>query len=234
MASRLKDAALFRQMTVPEDPRDWGAKCDVCPLRGAKPVFGDGPASPLIAYIGEAPGRDEVVAGMPFIGKSGEIFEAWLERTGWKRREVHVSNAIACFPPGGDMSSYLQKARKDVKAAGLEWNDPVDCCRPRLFRELNIPICKSCGKWAMGPDAVMCSCTVQKQHFLEKREQRLRHIECLGNYAMESVYGVSGITARRGYIEKMEDRRTRLVARSGVKVVKVKALRVGATSVKRA
>lgn len=64
-----------RQRPAPKSPRDWGAKCDLCPLRHADPITGDGPEDPVFAVVGEAPGQNEVQAGIPFIGRSGE----WLE-----------------------------------------------------------------------------------------------------------------------------------------------------------
>lgn len=234
MAQRHRDIAVHRQTHFDgadssEAVRKLGADCAHCPLNGAKPVLGDGPKDPLMVYVGEAPGRDEVMSGIPFIGVSGSIWEHWLERRGLSRRQVWVSNAVACFPPGGDMKAYLQRARKELKAANIEWKSPVECCRPRLFNETNVPVCKSCGKWVRGPDGLFCTCKTQKLMYPDANRTCPPYFIAMGNYAMESLYGVSGISSRRGYLENMELRRQKamgLVDRKATECVKTETVTV--------
>lgn len=201
--------AITRATAAPKHPRDWGARCDVCPLKGSKPVYGDGNRRASLAIIGEAPGREEVQVGIPFVGASGNYLENLLGRLEVSRTEVWVDNAIACFPPGGDLDAYLQRAKKEGKEAKLEWHHPVDCCRPRLFRALGIPPCKLCGKWLSGPDALVCRCPkplpVTWSHHPE-----VPSVVAAGNAALRSLLGVTGITERRGYVEDMKARRKAL------------------------
>jgi uracil-DNA glycosylase len=191
-----------RLTPAPADPRAWGARCDVCPLRGATPVFGDGKVNPSLAVVGEAPGREEEAVGIPFIGKSGEALTESLERAGMARSMVFIDNAVACFPPGGDMKAFIQKAKKQAKAsAGVEWHEPVDCCRPRLFFALGIPQCVTCGKWKAGPDS--CGCKTPRWLYPKPKDgverRPPRSVLLLGNAALESVLGVDGIMSRAGY-----------------------------------
>ncbi len=63
-------------------------------------VFADGnPDGPLMV-IGEAPGRDEDVKGLPFVGRSGQLLDRMLGAIGHDRRTVYVANVIPWRPPG--------------------------------------------------------------------------------------------------------------------------------------
>lgn len=188
----------------PDDPRSWGARCDDCPLRGQKPVLGDGKLNAKLAVIGEAPGREEEDRGIPFVGKSGESMTEALERNGTSRSAVWIDNAVACFPPGGDMKAFIQRSKKETKAAAKVWNNPVDCCRPRLYFALGIPICGTCSKYTAGPDA--CSCPEARPVYptwkgVERRPARAFLL--LGNAALDSMMGVEGITSRQMYVHSI-------------------------------
>lgn len=220
-----------RQRPAPKNPRDWGAKCDLCPLRHSEPVTGDGPDDALFAVVGEAPGQNEVQAGIPFIGRSGEWLEARLTEVGKEalgsplsRREVLLENAIACFPPGGDMKAFMQRAKKahreleDAKPAKERepFHSPIDCCRPRLFYALGIPRCASCGKWDLkDATAVIAnglgkapppelpgglSCTCEKPRWTKSKFFRVRGVLAAGNAALEALRGSSGIMDKQMYV----------------------------------
>lgn len=199
-----------RQTTPPSDPRKWGAKCDLCPLKGSSVVFGDGNVDADIAFVGEAPGQEEARVGVPFIGRSGESLENFIAQCGLKRTEVWVDNAIACFPPGGNLDDFLTIAKKAAKADKREFHSPVDCCRPRLFWALGIPQCSKCGRWCRGPDALVCTCPKPSPVF-PAGTARVSVAQPLGNAALQSLTGLTGIMERRGYRENMEERRERAV-----------------------
>ncbi|MCE7028586.1 uracil-DNA glycosylase [Jiella avicenniae] len=63
-------------------------------------VFGDGPETADLMFIGEAPGRDEDMAGVPFVGRSGQLLNRMLEAIGLKRENVRVTNTVPWRPPG--------------------------------------------------------------------------------------------------------------------------------------
>lgn len=207
-------ASIHRQTAAPKDPRKWGAKCDLCPLKGSPYVWGDGNPKALIAFIGEAPGREETKVQVPFVGKSGELLEAFLGRLKLTRGEVWLDNAIMCFPPGGELREYLQRKRKEYKGTDQEFHNPVDCCRPRLFHALGVPKCGGCGKWLRGPDELVCRCQSPLGQVRPRDDKGLRHhipvVQPMGNAGLESTLGVSGITERRGYYEDMKARQQRL------------------------
>jgi uracil-DNA glycosylase family 4 len=97
-----------------------GAKCNECPLINARIVYGNGPDKADILACGEAPGANEVTTGIPFTGRSGQLFDKVLEYHGIDRRDVYVTNACLCRPDGNKTP--------DAKAIG--------CCRDRLLQEI--------------------------------------------------------------------------------------------------
>ena len=63
------------------------------------PVFGEGcEESPLIMFIGEAPGREEAECGRPFVGKAGKQLDEMLALAGINREETFVTNAVKYRP----------------------------------------------------------------------------------------------------------------------------------------
>ena len=63
-------------------------------------VFGHGPLSPELCFIGEAPGGDEDAQGLPFVGAAGQLLNRIIAACGMKREEVFVCNILKCRPPG--------------------------------------------------------------------------------------------------------------------------------------
>ncbi|KQT88263.1 uracil-DNA glycosylase family protein [Aurantimonas sp. Leaf443] len=75
---------------------------DGCNLRisARSTVFGDGPDAARIMIVGEAPGREEDQAGMPFVGRSGRLLDRMLAAIGVDRSAVRVTNTVPWRPPG--------------------------------------------------------------------------------------------------------------------------------------
>ena len=62
-------------------------------------VFGAGPEKTDVAFIGEAPGRDEDLQGEPFVGKAGQLLTRILEAIRFRREDVFIGNILKCRPP---------------------------------------------------------------------------------------------------------------------------------------
>ncbi len=62
-------------------------------------VFGAGDPSALLMLVGEAPGRDEDLAGEPFVGRAGELLTRILAAVGLSRDQVFITNTVMCRPP---------------------------------------------------------------------------------------------------------------------------------------
>src|SRR6186713_1232898 len=63
-------------------------------------VFADGNPQARLMFVGEAPGRDEDIEGLPFVGRSGKLLDRMLAAIGLDRRQVYIANIIPWRPPG--------------------------------------------------------------------------------------------------------------------------------------
>jgi DNA polymerase len=73
-----------------------------CALKGTATqlVFADGNPQAKIMLVGEAPGRDEDIEGLPFVGRSGKLLDRMLAAVGLDRSSVYIANIIPWRPPG--------------------------------------------------------------------------------------------------------------------------------------
>lgn len=79
------------------------------------------PTAPL-AIIGEAPGRDEDIAGKPFVGRAGQLLDKMLASIGLNESDVHITNVVYWRPPGNRTPTPLE----------------AQICRPFLMRQLEL------------------------------------------------------------------------------------------------
>ena len=96
-------------------------RCRLCEQRN-KIVFGDGNANAELVFVGEGPGRDEDMQGIPFVGRAGQLLTQMIEAMGLKRQQVYICNVVKCRPP---------ENRTPEK-------DEVATCSPFLFRQLDV------------------------------------------------------------------------------------------------
>lgn len=101
------------------------SKCNSCPLSGyCTKVRGESVTEkPKIAFIGEAPGKDEDAQGHPFVGSAGQELDRILAKAGIHRHNAYLTNMILCRPPENNLSS----------PEGVE---AVESCRPGFEEEL--------------------------------------------------------------------------------------------------
>ena len=62
-------------------------------------VFGTGNPKAEIMFVGEGPGHDEDVQGLPFVGRSGELLTKIIAAMGFAREDVYIANVVKCRPP---------------------------------------------------------------------------------------------------------------------------------------
>ena len=74
-------------------------RCTRCDLykHATQTVFGEGPLDASIMFVGQQPGDQEDLAGRPFVGPAGALFDAALEKAGIDRSSVYVTNAVKHF-----------------------------------------------------------------------------------------------------------------------------------------
>lgn len=79
--------------------RDDSLACTRCELykTGTQTVFGEGPVDAKIVFVGEQPGDAEDLAGRPFVGPAGKLFDSLLEEAGVDRTQTYVTNAVKHF-----------------------------------------------------------------------------------------------------------------------------------------
>lgn len=73
-----------------------------CALRATAKqlVFADGNPQARVMFVGEAPGRDEDIEGLPFVGRSGKLLDRMLAAIGLDRTAVYIANIVPWRPPG--------------------------------------------------------------------------------------------------------------------------------------
>jgi uracil-DNA glycosylase len=73
-----------------------------CALRATATqlVFADGNPQARLMFVGEAPGRDEDIEGLPFVGRSGKLLDRMLAAIGLDRKSVYIANIVPWRPPG--------------------------------------------------------------------------------------------------------------------------------------
>jgi uracil-DNA glycosylase len=122
-------------------------QCQLCPdlvASRAQTVFGVGPLSPEIAFIGEGPGADEDRLGEPFVGASGQLLNKIIAAMGMKRSDVYIMNAVNCHP-AENRTPTTEECRN---------------CRPYVERQLEL----------VQPKVIVCLGAVAAQSLLDTRE----------------------------------------------------------------
>lgn len=81
--------------------RDYIGDCQRCKLSRQRHtiVFGAGNPDARLMFIGEAPGQEEDLQGLPFVGDAGMLLTRLIEKMGFKRDDVYIANIIKCRPP---------------------------------------------------------------------------------------------------------------------------------------
>jgi uracil-DNA glycosylase family protein len=81
-------------------------RCDLYKY-ATQTVFGEGPLDARIIFVGEQPGDQEDLAGRPFVGPAGGVFDAALEKAGIDRSQVYVTNAVKHF-------KFIQRGKRRI------------------------------------------------------------------------------------------------------------------------
>ena len=101
--------------------------CDLCKTRN-KVVFGSGSHEPLILIVGEAPGEEEDLEGIPFIGKAGQKLDSILGFVGVQRQEIYITNTVLCRPPNN-----RTPRKEEMDACKWRLDLQIKLLRPKLI-----------------------------------------------------------------------------------------------------
>ena len=85
-----------------EELRAMLARFEGCALRttATQLVFADGNPQARVMFVGEAPGRDEDIEGLPFVGRSGKLLDRMMAAIGLDRSSAYIANVVPWRPPG--------------------------------------------------------------------------------------------------------------------------------------
>jgi uracil-DNA glycosylase family 4 len=121
-------------------------ECTRCRLHTTrnKIVFGAGNEHAELVFVGEGPGRDEDMQGLPFVGRAGKLLTQMIEAMGLTRNQVYIANVVKCRPPEN------RKPEEDESAT----------CSPFLYRQID----------AIAPKAIVCLGLTAAQSLLKTKD----------------------------------------------------------------
>jgi uracil-DNA glycosylase len=175
-------------------------KCTRCELYkcGTQTVFGEGPLDARILFVGEQPGDQEDIAGRPFVGPAGQVFDAALEEAGIDRAETYVTNAVKHFKfvMRGKRRLHQTPGQDEVEACRWWIDQERELIRPPLTVALGgtagrslfgkaITISRMRGAPQQLADGSECWVTVHPSYLLRipeperKREERQKFVDDL-------------------------------------------------------
>jgi DNA polymerase len=117
-----------------------------CMLRATatKLVFADGNPKGRVMFVGEAPGRDEDIAGVPFVGRSGKLLDQMMAAIGLDRTQAYIANIVPWRPPGNRTPTPQESA----------------ICLPFIHRQIELA----------DPDILVCLGQPSTQTLLKTKE----------------------------------------------------------------
>ena len=123
---------------------------DGCALKhtATRLVFSDGNPQARIMFVGEAPGRDEDIEGLPFVGRSGKLLDRMMAAIGLDRTSAYIANIIPWRPPGNRTPTPQESA----------------ICLPFTLRQIELA----------GPDVLVCMGGPSAQTLLNVRDGILK------------------------------------------------------------
>lgn len=111
----------FTMADIRREIEEGGGCCELCRGR-TNLVFGEGNEAADLVFVGEAPGREEDLQGLPFVGAAGQKLTQIIEAINLRREDVYICNTLKCRPPGN------RNPRPDEIAS----------CLPYLIKQLRV------------------------------------------------------------------------------------------------
>ena len=111
--------------------------CTRCPLHrdATRTVFGEGPLDAPLVFIGEQPGDQEDLAGRPFVGPAGQLFDQALAQAGIDRASAYVTNAVKHFKFARQGKRRLHQSPDAGEIQACRWwlDQEIALVRPRII-----------------------------------------------------------------------------------------------------
>ena len=175
---------------LPEDAsldkvREAASGCRRCPLwrNATQTVFGEGLETADVLFVGEQPGDQEDLAGKPFVGPAGRIFDAILEEAEIDRLKTYVTNAVKHFKfePRGKRRIHSKPNAGEVQACRWWLDKELKLIKPDVAVALGataalgllgkaVPVTKMRGQVIERADGLKVFITVHPSYLLRIRE----------------------------------------------------------------
>lgn len=113
--------------------------CKACGLHAGRTnvVFGCGDRGARLLFVGEGPGQDEDLQGVPFVGRAGQLLNKIIAAMGLRREDVYICNVVKCRPPGN--------RTPETDEAAACWPllcEQIELVAPRVIVALGAPATK--------------------------------------------------------------------------------------------
>jgi uracil-DNA glycosylase family 4 len=156
---------------------------DGCPLKAtaSRTVFSDGVAGAKVMLVGEAPGREEDLSGLPFVGRSGQLLDRMLAAIGLDRTSVYIANVIPWRPPGNrtptpqETETCLPFVRRQIELADPEILVALGGASAQSLFRAKDGILKLRGRWLdheVGPKRIKAMATLHPAYLLRSPAQK--------------------------------------------------------------
>ena len=177
--------------TIPE-LRELAKGCRRCPLwrDATQTVFGEGPENAGVVFVGEQPGDQEDIAGKPFVGPAGKVFDDILDDAGIDRLKIYVTNAVKHFKfePRGKRRIHSKPNAGEVQACRWWLDKELAILKPDLAVALGataaqsllgkaIPVTKMRGEVIEREDGLKVFITIHPSFILRIREPEEKQAE---------------------------------------------------------
>ena len=175
-----------------ETLKDEAAHCTRCDLYkyATQTVFGEGSLKADILFVGEQPGDQEDLAGRPFVGPAGQVFDAALEEAGIDRARTYVTNAVKHFKfvQRGKRRLHSKPNGGEIQACRWWIDHERDLIKPPVTVALGASAARSLigtvvtisgtrGQPLTLADGGECWVTIHPSFLLRIREEEDRHAE---------------------------------------------------------
>jgi uracil-DNA glycosylase family protein len=172
--------------------REAARGCRRCPLwqHATQTVFGEGPEDADVVFVGEQPGDQEDIAGKPFVGPAGRVFDEILGEAGIDRLKVYVTNAVKHFKfePRGKRRIHSKPNSGEIQACRWWLDKELGLLKPKLAVALGataaqgllgkaVPVLKMRGNVIEREDGLKVFLTIHPSLILRIREAEDKEAE---------------------------------------------------------
>ena len=165
--------------------REAAAGCQGCPLHepATQTVFGEGPATARVVFVGEQPGDKEDLAGQPFVGPAGRELDRALKEVGIARPDAYLTNAVKHFKfkERGKRRIHQKPSARENRACRPWLDAELDTLKPEVLVALgataaqallgrDFRVSRQRGEWVESELAPRMMATVHPSSIIRERD----------------------------------------------------------------